>query len=237
MLIIHFFSLLFKLGVNRLQYFYEKNGGDDFIKISGDEYKYLFRVKRVTLGDFVKVRNLADVYCYNYEVIKIDRKKATLILRSKKEEIIKKSGFHIGWCIIDPKVIDRNIHILNELGVEKISFIYCDRSQKNFKLNFERLKKILISSSMQCGRIDIIELEIIKNIDSFIEIYKDFVVIDFGGEKNISYKNNRILIGTEGGFSEDEKNSLNQFSKLSFRINSILRSETAVICATSKILA
>ena len=90
---------------------------------------------------------------------------------------------------------------------------------------------------MQCGRADIIELEIIKSIDSFIEIYKDFAVIDFGGEKNINYKNNRILIGTEGGFSENEKNSLNQFLKLSFQINSILRSETAVICATSKILA
>jgi len=224
-------------GSKKLQYFYEKNGGDDFIKIFGEEYKYLFRVKRATLGDFIKIKNFSDIYQYHYEVIKIDRKTATLILRDKRKEIIEKSGFHIGWCIIDPKIIDRNIHILNELGVEKISFIYCQYSQKNFKLNFERLEKILINSSMQCGRADIIELEIIENIDRFIEIYKNFTVIDFGGEKNINLKNNRILVGAEGGFSKEEKNSLNQFSKLSFQINSILRSETAVICATSKILA
>ena len=220
-----------------MQYFYIKNGGDRQIEIFGEDYKYLFRVKRLGVGEIIEVKNFQDSYRYIYEVVKIGRKNATLILKDKKVESFEVQDFHIGWCVVEPKVVERNIHILNELGVGKISFIYCERSQKNFKLNFDRLEKILINSSMQCGRGDIIELETLKTLDEFIEIYKNFTVIDFGGDKNGDFKTSRILVGAEGGFSNTEKKLLKQFSKLSFQINSILRSETAVICATSKILA
>ncbi|XPV54809.1 MAG: hypothetical protein ACNI3H_07545 [Halarcobacter ebronensis] len=55
----------------------------------------------------------------------------------------------MAWCIVDPKTIEKELPYLNELGVRKITFISCDYSQKNFKLNFEKLEKILVNSSSQ----------------------------------------------------------------------------------------
>jgi len=60
--------------------------------------------------------------------------------------------------------------MLNEIGVSKISFIYCDRSQKNFIINLKRVKKILINSSQQCGRSVMMDIEEIECIENFLEL-------------------------------------------------------------------
>ena len=86
---------------------------------------------------------------------------------------------HLAWCVVDPKTIYENIASLNELGVDKITFVYSDFSQKNFKINFEKLEKILINSSSQCGRSSIIKLDIYKNIDTFIADNPDTYFLDF----------------------------------------------------------
>ncbi len=221
-----------------MQYLYQKEAGREILSISGEEYKYLFRVRRFKIGDMVSIRNLRDDFLYSYQIVTIDRREAHLKLLTKEERKIETSSLHIGWCLIDPKVIEKHLHILNEVGVEKISFIYCDRSQKNFKLNFQRLEKILINSSMQCGRAKMLQLEIIDSIDEYIKRYKDIVVIDFCNnllQDNKNIKN--FLVGPEGGFSSREKAILRNFDKRSFRIKTILRSETAVIFATSLIIA
>lgn len=221
-----------------MQYLYQKEAGREILSISGEEYKYLFRVRRFKIGDMVSIRNLRDDFLYSYQIVTIDRREAHLKLLTKEERKIETSSLHIGWCLIDPKVIEKHLHILNEVGVEKISFIYCDRSQKNFKLNFQRLEKILINSSMQCGRAKMLQLEIIDSIDEYIKRYKDIVVIDFCNnllQDNKNIKN--FLVGPEGGFSSREKAILRNFDKRSFKIKTILRSETAVIFATSLIIA
>jgi len=69
--------------------------------------------------------------------------------------------------------------MLNEIGVGKISFIYCKRSQKNFKPDIDRFMRILQSSSMQCGRTDIISLEIIDSLGEFVARYPECAVLDF----------------------------------------------------------
>ena len=45
-----------------------------------------------------------------------------------------KNKLHIGWCVIDPKTVEKYIASLNEIGVDKITFIYADYSQKISKL-------------------------------------------------------------------------------------------------------
>ncbi len=221
-----------------MQYIYEKEASSTELNVTGENHKYLFKVRRVQVGDTINVRNLKDSFLYEYIVREIDKKEAILTLSEKKQDENFSRDFHLAWCIIDPKVIEKNIHQLNEIGVSKISFIYCDRSQKNFKINFERVEKILINSSMQCGRGKLMEIEIVSSIDEFISKYSDFVVIDFC-ENYIDSKSNidRVLIGPEGGFSVAERELLEKFSKLGFRVKSILRSETATICVTSLILA
>jgi 16S rRNA (uracil1498-N3)-methyltransferase len=205
------------------------------ITLTGDAHKYLFKVRRIKKNEKIKIRNLKDDFLYIYEIIDINKKEALLKLVEKIHSPSKPHKFfHLAWCVIDPKNIEKTLPSLNEIGVSKISFIYCDYSQRNFKLKLERLTKILINSSQQCGRSDMIEIEILNSSKEFFEKYPNFAVLDFDGEK-IECKNinKPILIGPEGGFSEDER----KFFKEKYRLEGfILRSETAACAISSKIL-
>ena len=124
------------------------------------------------------------------------------------------------------------------MGVEKITFIYADYSQKNFKINIEKLEKILINSSSQCGRSNIIKLEVSKSLEDFLKenekvYFLDFSTICIDDKKN---EIKTLVIGCEGGFSQKEREKFNKDFVVGFNSNLILRSETAIISAGAKIL-
>ena len=218
-----------------MQFLYHPDTSDTLI-LSGEAHKYLFKVRRIKKDETVKVRNLKDDYLYYYKIKDINKKEAVLILDKKELKPNKpEKYFHLAWCIIDPKNIEKTLPSLNEMGVAKISFVYCDFSQKNFKLKTERLEKILINSNQQCGRSDLMEIEIINSSKEFFEKYRQFTALDFDGEKiecNKEYPN-PFLIGPEGGFSEEER----KFFKEKVKFESfILRSESAACAISAKIL-
>jgi 16S rRNA (uracil1498-N3)-methyltransferase len=206
------------------------------IILRGEEYKYIFKVRRIKKHEPIKIRNLKDDYLYIYKIDEINKKEAFLSLIEKKYFPNRpKTFFHIAWCVIEPKNIEKTIASLNEMGVGKITFVYCDFSQRNFKLKLDRIEKILINSCQQCGRSSLMEIEIINSSKDFFEKYPNFSALDFNGEK-IELKKNitmPILIGPEGGFSEKEKG---KFSEI-YRLQSfILRSESAACGICAKIL-
>ncbi|MEZ4692819.1 MAG: RsmE family RNA methyltransferase [Aliarcobacter sp.] len=152
--------------------------------------------------------------------------------------MINNKSLHIGWCVIDPKTVEKYIASLNEIGVDRISFIYSDYSQKNFKINIEKLEKILINSSCQCGRSDIIKLDIYKNLNEFISKNQDIYFLDFS-KTSIDEKRGEIktiVVGCEGGFSNNERDKFDKDFIVGFDSNLILRSETAVLSVCSKII-
>ena len=217
-----------------MQFLYYPNPSSDII-LTGDEHKYLFKVRRIKKSELVKIRNLKDDYLYNYEIKDISKKESFLKLKEKIYLPNKPHQFfHLGWCIIDPKNIEKTLPSLNEIGVSKISFIYCDFSQKNFKLKLERIQKILINSSQQCGRSNLMQIEILNSSKEFFEKYPEFVAVDFDG-KEIECKNYNkpFLIGPEGGFSEKERKFFKEKVKLE---GFILKSESAACAISAKIL-
>jgi len=218
-----------------LRFLYHPNPTNNII-LTGEEHKYLFKVRRAQKDEIINIRNLKDDYLYSYKIDSISKKEALLSLIEKKLLPNKPSKFlHLAWCVIEPKNIEKALPSLNEIGVSKISFVYCDYSQKNFKLKLERIKKILINSSQQCGRSNLIEIEILENSNKFFEKYPDFISIDFGG-KNLPCNlesNNPFLIGPEGGFSEKEREKFKTIYSLK---GFILRSETAACGVSAKIL-
>ena len=218
-----------------MQFLYHPNP-TALLNLTGEQHKYLFKVRRVKKNEKINIRNLKDDYLYVYEIENINKKEAALRL---KEKILKPNKpskfFHLGWCVIDPKNIEKTLPYLNEMGVGKITFIYCDYSQKNFKLKLDRLIKILINSSQQCGRSDLMEIEILNSSKEFFEKYPDFVALDFNGKliKCPESFSKPVLVGPEGGFSEEERKKFNETVRLK---TFILRSETAACAITSKIL-
>lgn len=222
-----------------MQFIYDKNAKNELLKIEDENYNYIVKARRHKLDDILDFRNLEDDFLYSYKISQIDKKSLFLNLLKKEEKIIENSKkIHLAWCIVDPKTIYENIASLNELGVDKITFVYSDFSQKNFKINFEKLEKILINSSSQCGRSSIIKLDIYKNIDTFIKDNPDTYFLDFSqtsiGSKVLDIKT--LMIGTEGGFSKRERELFNKNFVVGFSSNLILKSQTAIISATSKII-
>ncbi|MGJ0356934.1 16S rRNA (uracil(1498)-N(3))-methyltransferase [Aliarcobacter cryaerophilus] len=222
-----------------MQFIYDKNAKNELLKIEDENYNYIVKARRHKLDDILDFRNLEDDFLYSYKISQIDKKSLFLNLLKKEEKIIENSKkIHLAWCIVDPKTIYENISSLNELGVDKITFVYSDFSQKNFKINFEKLEKILINSSSQCGRSSIIKLDIYKNIDTFIKDNPDTYFLDFSktsiDSKVLDIKT--LMIGTEGGFSKRERELFNKNFVVGFSSNLILKSQTAIISATSKII-
>ncbi|RXK00602.1 16S rRNA (uracil(1498)-N(3))-methyltransferase [Arcobacter sp. CECT 8989] len=222
-----------------MQFTYHQEASQEFLTVDNETYKYLFKARRHKIEDEIYFRNLDDKNIYLYKVIEISRKDARLQLVSFEEKIVENDKkLHLAWCVIDPKTVEKNIASLNELGLEKITFIYCEYSQKNFKLNLEKLEKILLNSSSQCGRSSIIKLEICKSLDEFLSVNKNVYLLDFS-KQNIETKKNEIetlLLGCEGGFSETERETFDTDKIVGFNSNLILRSETAAISAVSKII-
>ena len=222
-----------------MQFIYDKNAKNNLLKIEDENYNYIVKARRHKLDDILDFRNLEDDFLYSYKISQIDKKSLFLNLLKKEEKIIENSKkIHLAWCVVDPKTIYENIASLNELGVDKITFVYSDFSQKNFKINFEKLEKILINSSSQCGRSSIIKLDIYKNIDTFIADNPDTYFLDFSqtsiDSKVLDIKT--LMIGTEGGFSKRERELFNKNFVVGFSSNLILKSQTAIISATSKII-
>ncbi len=222
-----------------MQFTYHQEASQEFLTVDNETYKYLFKARRHKIEDEIYFRNLDDKNIYLYKVIEISRKDARLQLVSFEEKIIENDKkLHLAWCVVDPKTVEKNIASLNELGLEKITFIYCEYSQKNFKLNLEKLEKILLNSSSQCGRSSIIKLEICKSLDEFLSVNKNVYLLDFS-KQNIETKKDEIetlLLGCEGGFSETERETFDTDKIVGFNSNLILRSETAAISAVSKII-
>lgn len=222
-----------------MQFTFDENCGNETLEIKDEVYNYLMKARRHKIDDEIYFRNLKDNFIYLYRISFIDKKKALLTLVSKEEKIVENQNkLHVGWCVVDPKTIEKFIPSLNEMGIDKITFIYADFSQKNFKINIEKLEKILINSSSQCGRSSMIKLDVCKSIDEFVKLNEDVYFLDFS-ELNVSEKKAEIktlVIGCEGGFSKRERDSFNKEKIVGFDSNLILRSETAIISAGSKIL-
>jgi 16S rRNA (uracil1498-N3)-methyltransferase len=218
-----------------MQYLYHKEAKNTQVIIDGDKYRYIIKVRRHRVGDNIYLRNLDDDYIYKYSIIDISRRDAKLEFISKEILIIEATKkLHIGWCIVDNKIIEKNIVYLNEIGVEKITFIYCDRSQKNFKIDFDKLNKILISSSSQCGRSKMMKLYIINSLQEFKEANPKSKMLNFSPNKITKNSNiDTIVVGCEGGFTNQERELFDNKDIVGVNTNMILKSQSATIALSS----
>ena len=222
----------FERGVKTMQFFYSPQITPQLV-IEGEKYRHLFKVRRTKKGDIVPVRNLKEDWLYFYRIEDVNRKRGILKLEKKEwKPVLPSKYLHLGWCIVEPKRVEKTLPHLNEIGVSKISFVYCDFSQRHFRLKMKRIEKILIESCQQCGRSKIPEIEILNSSLEFFQKYPHFTAIDFDGEE-LESSTTLALVGPEGGFSAKERK---RFSKIAGLKGFILKSETAICGVASKIL-
>ncbi len=220
-------------------YLYHREAGASTLTLTGDEHRYLFRVRRHKASDILYLRNLEDGLLYRYEVLSIDKRSVILSLLSSEElEVKAPRPLHIGWCIIDPKNIEKVLPSLNEMGVEKITFIYCKRSQKSFKPDFKRLEKILLNSSQQSGRSVMMQLGISESLEAFLEQYPESYLLNFSDNRldDAADMVETIVIGCEGGLHTEECALFKPEKIVGFATPLVLKSESAACAAAAKLL-
>jgi len=219
-------------------YLYHKHAGKIELSLEGDAHRYIFKVRRHKVDDTLHLRNLEDGLLHRYLITFIDKRSVILALQeSRVLEVEAKHSLHIGWCVIDPKSVEKVLPSLNEMGVEKITFIYCKRSQKSFKLDFKRLEKILLNSSQQSGRSQMMKLGMAKDLQHFLADYPESKMLNFSENNFIdSTTVDTIVIGCEGGFHEDEVALFSQDNIVGFDTPLVLKSESAVCAVASKLI-
>ena len=217
-----------------MKFLYSKEAKNERIRLEGEGFLHL-KARRAKIGERIDVRNLTDGQNHIYEIINLDKRGAELNLIFSHYAEARNSDLTLAWAIVDPKTIEKTLPSLNEIGVGKLVFFYGEFSQKNFKLDFSRLERILISSCEQCGRNDLMKFEIYKSLDELVKFYPNIALIDFEGENLDGYAGKEILaIGPEGGFSRSEREAVAQ--KYGLKAKNILRSQTAILGVTAKIL-
>lgn len=219
-------------------YLYHQEASKHQLTLTGDEHRYIFKVRRHKLDDTLYLRNLEDGLLHRYLITYIDKRSTILELQeSQVLEVKAKKSLHIGWCVIDPKSIEKVITSLNEMGVDRITFIYCKRSQKSFKIDFKRLEKILLNSSQQSGRSEMMKLEMAENLGVFLKENPNAKMLNFSENNFISKtKVETIVIGCEGGFHEDEVAQFAAENIIGLDTPLVLKSESAVCAVASKVL-
>ena len=219
-------------------YLYHKDASQNQLTLTGDEHRYIFKVRRHKVDDILHLRNLEDELLYSYLVSYIDKRSVILELQNSKILTIKaKTSLHIAWCIIDPKNVEKVLPSLNEIGVDKITFIYCKRSQKSFKLDFKRLEKILLNSSQQSGRSEMMKLEMGDGLASFLKENPQAKMLNFS-ENNFTFNTeiDTVVIGCEGGFDDEEIALFARKDIVGLDTPLVLKSESAVCAVASKLL-
>lgn len=219
-------------------YLYQKEAGQPQLTLLGDEHRYIFKVRRHKVDDTLYLRNLEDGLLHRYLITYIDKRSVILELQeSQILEIKAKVALHIGWCVIDLKNIEKILPSLNEMGVGKITFIYCARSQKSFKPDFKRWEKILLNSSQQSGRSVMMELNVAESLEAFIAENPQSYLLNFS-EQTLSSQTtvDTIVVGCEGGITEDEAALFTPERVIGFDTPLVLKSESAVCAVAAKIL-
>jgi len=219
-------------------YLYNQKAGTPQLNLEGDDHRYIFKVRRHKVEDTLYLRNLEDGLLHRYLVTFIDKRSVILQLEeSRTLEVKANQSLHIGWCVIDPKSVEKVLPSLNEMGVEKISFIYCKRSQKSFKLDFKRLEKILLNSSQQSGRSEMMQLEMVEDLNVFVAQNPEAKMLNFSENNFVNNTTfDTIVIGCEGGFHEEEVALFTPKTIVGFNTPLVLKSESAACAVASKVL-
>ena len=219
-------------------YLYHKEAAAPQLTLLGDDHRYIFKVRRHKVDDTLYLRNLSDGLLHRYTITYLDKRSVILELQESTTHDIKaKNNLHIGWCIIDPKNVEKVLPTLNEMGVDKITFFYCERSQKSFQLDFKRLEKILLNSSQQSGRSEMMILEKAEDLASFLKCNPHAKMLNFSEDNFLgSTEVETIVIGCEGGFHEEEVALFHAENIVGFDTLLVLKSESAACGVASKIL-
>ncbi|MEW8956090.1 16S rRNA (uracil(1498)-N(3))-methyltransferase [Clostridium sp.] len=224
-----------------------------YATIVGDDVKHIYKVLRLKVGDQVIINNgLSEEYLGEIEEITKEKVNVRII---KKHEIHSESKVNITLFQGMPKAAKMDLIVQKgtELGINTFIPIITSRVDVKLKGEFkklDRLQRIALEACKQCKRARV--PKVLEPLD-FQEMLKeleemDLVIVPYEnangyGMKQLAkevskenIKNIGIIVGPEGGFEEEEIDTLKSINAHIVTLGPrILRTETAGFVCTSLI--
>lgn len=218
-----------------------------YLILENDEAKHISRVLRKSIGDSIWVVDGKE-NAYKTVISKIDKSLVECEIVSKHQKQNEpKIEITLAFSILkNPARNDLIIEKCTELGVKYFIPTISQRTISN-KAKQSRWEQIALSSMKQSGRCWLPEIKQLSNFKELISSAKNYDLKIIAHEKisdNINIpelkikhhnlKSVLIIIGPEGGFTEDEIQFAeeNNFNAVSLG-NRRLRSETAAIASVT----
>ena len=199
------------------------------------------RVLRYAVGRQVVLFN-AEREVRLYRIVKFGNDAAHLELITEMKQNLPRRDVYLCFAMLKKDKMEWVLQKGTELGVSHFVPLITDRTEKT-GWNQERARKITIEATEQCERADVPRLrqplsprKLIEELHDGIDILIAEAGDPLNSHKSILESSNpiAILVGPEGGWSDEEKgyfaaNKLPHFSLSRFT----LRAETAAISAAA----
>jgi len=209
--------------------------------LSKDHTHYVVNVMRLKRGSYI---NLFNKYGeWKSEIIFLNKERVEIKFLKKIRKEISPSKIELAICLIKKSPMETILQKATELGVSNIIPIISERTEVK-ELNFDRARKIVIEATEQSNQLmppNIHDLTKLKDFLKKLDKSTKLLFADINSKDNLKYEDIKgfkslcILIGPEGDFSPEERESILKNSAVKrFTISkNILRSDTAVISAIS----
>lgn len=226
-------------------FFYVKpeNISDDTFELDKSESHHFISVLRKSVGAEIWLTN-GVCKVFKSVVKNIDNKIVSgTIQKSYPNYGENQLTINLGIGILKRDRMELVIEKATECGVRSIYPIVMDRSIKR-DMNLERMKKIALAATKQCGRSHLPIIHEPTKLVSLLNQNNDTIIaFNENGKELNKLKNNingaselLVLIGPEGDFSEKEFDLLKHKNSIILNLGERrLRSETAAICALASI--
>lgn len=236
-----------------MDYFYSppENINSESVIISGEEYNHLTHVMRKKIGDYIMIVD-GEGNAYQSVIISIGKKQVEAkVLEKYKHHNEPERKLTLAVALLkNPSKYDFLVEKTVELGVYQIIPTLTQRTiPKTAKV--ERWQKLSIAAMKQSGRsylpkilepMDLVKL--ISLSDNYTEKFifhniqvPKYNIYDFNSLHKLNLTNALIIIGPEGGFTDEEVElSANNGFKIVSLGTRRLRTETAAIVASTILL-
>ncbi|AWK06782.1 16S rRNA (uracil(1498)-N(3))-methyltransferase [Flavobacterium crocinum] len=230
-----------------MQLFFNPNIDETTESFSFDkeESRHIIKVLRKKDSDILHVTNGSGLLFETQITLASDNKCTVEVLSITNAE---KPKFHLHLAVAPTKMNDRFEWFLEkatEIGIQEITPIFCDRSERKV-INRDRFEKIILSAMKQCNETFLPKLneaisfkEFIKQKNEGLQLIAHCEETDKKSLKEVLKPNEdvTILIGPEGDFSEKEiAFALENNYKPVTLGNTRLRTETAAVVACHSVV-
>lgn len=217
---------------------------DASLVLEGDEARHAVSARRLRVGEAVSITNGRGLVGFG-EVVEVQSRPARLTLSLQRFEQFPRTGtIHVAAALPKGERQRVMLEMSTQAGMSCFTPLICERSVSKEGANArERWHRICLEAMKQSRRAWLPEIKPAARIKDFLDsLPADSLILltsaDGDGPRKLAGRhagsNIVVLVGPEGGFSEDEVGLVRRAGALEVSLgDGILRTETAVVVATA----